>query len=290
MPFMENEKRAFSRDRLAVSWIALNRNANFTGHVYTDWIEFDLSDRLSVCRPLARYIDPNSQTVLSSVVHHGLLYKNPYVSQKVQHTLREAAHTWLQQSKSANKTEFEVCAQRPLEIEPNNTISSARINVVSFSRQGGRSGGLVKLNVRHGKSCEWITMPQPDTEDDKISDFRSRVRIFLTARLHQNDACNNDEACPIVIAWVERSALDGFAVCADSIPSNMREANSALFIDLGENPSDANMTSTESDKVSLQSSYPEQWRRLYNSVQVHWHALSETFDDGSFCQAVPADE
>lgn len=289
MPHHESAKGYLSRDRLSVSWMALNRRANFTkSSVVTSRVEIDLNYRKSVCRLLPDEMEPNSRSVLVSIAHHGLRYQNSYVSRKVQHTYREAAHAWLQAVKTWNNSLFEVCAQRSLETDPNGTISSAQVDIVSFPRQGGYSGGLVKLSLREGRKCAWVSYMQTSESQGVERGQGFEERIFLSARLHSNDACLDGEICPTVLAWVERNAADGFAICAESVLLTPNLPDSSVTIDLSGEPSSSTVPSIDESASDVSSHRQE--RKIKNSVHIHWYVVPKMFDNDEHCQYVPSDE
>jgi hypothetical protein len=264
MPVVDGQRTSLTKDRVAVSWVAVNRFTALTkkfidGHQ----VQFDLPDDTVRCSgSIPNTLDADEHVILTSAVHPGIRYENPYTSIGQYHLALEAAATWVQPSNSTS-AKHEICVQRPLERVTEN-LEAVRLTVMGFKREK-RVSGLAKIDVTKGRRCTLVAVAAPlDARALKKS------QIQVSVRLHENDGTPSLARGPTVTAWVGERSDEGFTICAEAVQTTRARG--------GAPPAARNESRREAPVE----------RRLWNSVQVSWMAVRNIDKPEEYCQTVPS--
>jgi hypothetical protein len=96
MPTLPAENQNLMKDRLSISWLALNKRGALQRFQLTaDQVNMDLNNGSCICRPLPEGMNPSLQTVLVTVAHPGVKYDNAYSSRGEMHSPKEAVLGWI---------------------------------------------------------------------------------------------------------------------------------------------------------------------------------------------------
>jgi hypothetical protein len=219
MPDVLGQKTSFIKDRIAVSWIAVNRFAarKMPYYVGAHHVNLELPNDSARCRDsMPEELNADTHVLLTTGLHPGNRNKLPYASLLSSHDEIDALTTWVQPPANVS-AQHEFCIRRPMRAT-NETIQGARATVVGFKRVK-QFAGLTKLGLMNGRACEDV--PAPDV-------LLRRSQIQLSVRLHANDAVRTYERGPAVTAWIAERSAKSFTICAQTVgaDSESRTRNS----------------------------------------------------------------
>jgi hypothetical protein len=284
MPTLPLEKRNLLRDRLSISWLALNKRGTLNKYqLSAEQINVDLNNGTCVCRPLPLYMNPNLQTVLVTVAHPGVKYENAYSSRGEMHSPKEAVFGWIQ--RRGNEEEpgaFEVCAERPLEMGQD-PIEFVNLNLLALTRVSGH-GGVSRMDVSRVRRCNWISLAEDKVIDPSAKKRLAPPELYVGVRLHDVDARHFAVQAPVVSTWIARRAADGFALCAEILPY---ETNATIIANAVTETAGVDSNGALSSGLGLLRNTTGSL--LNGSIEVHWQAIPKSLLGGEVCQTAPAD-
>jgi hypothetical protein len=284
MPTLPAENQNLMKDRLSVSWLALNKRGVLQQFQLTaDQVNMDLNNGSCICRPLPEGMNPSLQTILVTVAHPGVKYDNAYSSRGEMHSPKEAVLGWIQRMGNDEQPgRYEVCAERPLEMGQD-PIEFVNLNLLALTRASGH-GGVARMDVSRSRHCNWISLASSLVMDGATKKALPSPEILLGVRLDDSDARESAIQAPVVSTWIARRAADGFTLCAEILPYETNATVVANIV-LGLAGVDNNAAMSSGLGLLRNATVP----LLNKSVEVHWQAVAATLLGGEVCQTAPAD-
>lgn len=209
IPDVKNQKISLTKDRVAVSWMALNRFSARRMAYYVDMYHAyaDLPNDSVRCRKnMPRTLDADSQILLTTALNVGVRFMDVYGYHTPSNKVEDVLTTWVQPSAEAGAQQ-EFCISRPMR-STNTTLPGAKVTVIGFKRDKEMSG-VTKLALMDGRACEIVPLSKKAASE--------RNQIQLSVRVHANDAVHTYRRGPTVTAWVLARGSESFTVCAETV-------------------------------------------------------------------------
>lgn len=209
IPNVKNERVSWTKDKVAVSWMALNRfSARKMAH-YKDMYHayWDLPDDSARCRKnMPRSLDAGTQVLLTTAFNPGVRFGESYIPNKPTNGVEDALTSWIQPSSQAGAQD-EFCLSRPLRATSKG-LSGVKVTVLGFKRDKETSG-VIKLALMDGRACERVPISEKIVGEQR--------QIHLSVRVHTNDAVRTHKRGNTVTAWLTARGEDSFTVCAEGV-------------------------------------------------------------------------